>query len=437
MPTDPRLAEIERNLAAYRQVPTEEMTLKLGSGASTGLIRSVIRHYGPVFSEWPFLIQNGHIVWGYVVMAHDDLSDVRDSLGMGFVAFSTEATTSEWPEALRDAAQRLHNLPEARDEEGRQWDQFMSTALGHPPSPTPPEFVAQGRPILVSALGIACKHLPGRVLHSPLLPLLWHESTRVVMVVPQWFWPESMVAEGERLVADQREALLEHTRERFERLTRWQRFKLGLGKEMAKSGCCLLLALKPLVIALALLMLAPSVARYHTQTEPVVVTTAAELAQVGKSKWVVTEGALDVARGVKHQSKSRTSLLAPVVGTDPPLWVQVGNFSPDQSPGDGKPCRLSGACDDADSFMYASERRALEKEGRPLPPGTRLIDVRPDPIHWWGWGLLGAWAVTMLVSLWVLRRLSRGLRLALFTKGSRLTATEAEIIRERLDELEK
>lgn len=149
-----------------------------------------------LFSALPDIVDNGDVVWGHVVQANANLFEPGKSDHPGEVVFSPHAPGGGDPELLADVAARLFDLKNT--EPG---DPKLATIAAHLTnemtrlfgSPVPAKLCGDS-PTYLSTTFFARKHLPGRVLHQQLLPLLVSRADPYhAMPLPARYWAPDFV----------------------------------------------------------------------------------------------------------------------------------------------------------------------------------------------------------------------------------------------------
>lgn len=140
------------------------------------------------------LLAEGKIVWGSVVQANNLLFKPGDSDHPAMLVYSREPELDARPAELRAIAQRIFKLKGATprdpveraiaDKVTNEMDRTMGWRV-------PVELTA--RHVLSAAVMVWRKHLPDGVLTGATVPLLVHDATKAVMIVPAQFWPEAIV----------------------------------------------------------------------------------------------------------------------------------------------------------------------------------------------------------------------------------------------------
>ena len=128
------------------------------------------------------LLRTGPVVWGHVVRADDPL--LRPGLGNHYatVVFGTLPGSEPPLPRLREMAAALATRDEYAGPAGR--------ACG---VPVPPDLAGRC-PCAVSTLWVVRRHLPGRELLRPYLPLIvLPDPPHLAMVLPARYWPADLV----------------------------------------------------------------------------------------------------------------------------------------------------------------------------------------------------------------------------------------------------
>lgn len=149
-----------------------------------------------VFAQQELLLNHGKIVWGSVVQASKPLYEAGQEDLPAQVVFSEYPMFERHPQELSKIADCLYELKgmQTDNKEIARFAEMMSNGLDRVFSAALPKAITRqnGFDVYTSVLMVFRKHLPQGVLHNGVLPLLIHQSTPVVMILPQVFWPEAL-----------------------------------------------------------------------------------------------------------------------------------------------------------------------------------------------------------------------------------------------------
>lgn len=149
------------------------------------------------------VFRNGQIVWGHVIQANSELYSPPPSVDSytydrpGEVVFANDNEGKVDPTILKLIAHRLASLAETNglDAELRSWAKYLKSettrVVGKPvPKQLSPTISCFGSTTLFRR-----GHLPGGVLHRPMVPLvIAPQSPFFAMTLPYHFWPKSFLA---------------------------------------------------------------------------------------------------------------------------------------------------------------------------------------------------------------------------------------------------
>ena len=193
---DPEMAQalsrVRGNLAPRRRAMTPGAWAAL-AGARPAWMRATDA-LSEAVDKQALLLAEGKVVWGSVVQANNLLFKPGDSDHPAMVVYSRESELDARPAELRAIAQRIYKLKGATpkdpveraiaDKVTNEMDRTMGWRV-------PVELTA--RHVLSAAVMVWRKHLPDGVLTGATVPLLVHDTTKAVMIVPAEFWPEAIV----------------------------------------------------------------------------------------------------------------------------------------------------------------------------------------------------------------------------------------------------
>lgn len=155
------------------------------------------------------VIQTGTLTWGLVFAASSSARDAVAIDGSGHVLYADEPTRPVPLERLRDASETIRRLPSElrqgeastlrtevrRDEDVVKLAAFLEVGQQRAFGWRVPPVLSPESALAISSTLLFYRHLPGRRLASPLVPLLVPpDLPRTVMIVPKRFWPRDMQA---------------------------------------------------------------------------------------------------------------------------------------------------------------------------------------------------------------------------------------------------
>ena len=141
------------------------------------------------------LLLEGEVVWGALVQANNLLFKPGPNDHPAMTIYAADRSFSGRLEDLRAVAHRLYRLknttPEDRD--ARLLAAAITGEIERGLGWAVPPSLTGGREVLSTTFMVFRDHLPGRLLRSGWFPLLIHDDTPAVVIVPSVYWPRELV----------------------------------------------------------------------------------------------------------------------------------------------------------------------------------------------------------------------------------------------------
>lgn len=148
-----------------------------------------------VYRRLETLLLEGQVVWGALVQANQLLFKPGPNDHPAMTIYAADRSFDGRLEDLRAIAHRLYRLknttPEDRDE--RRLAAAITNEMERGLGWAVPKSLTGGREVLSTTFMVFRGQLPGRVLQSGWFPLLVHDDTPAVMIVPGVYWPRELV----------------------------------------------------------------------------------------------------------------------------------------------------------------------------------------------------------------------------------------------------
>lgn len=195
-PAVPEMAQALRELRdalAQRRRTMSPATIAAIAGARPSWMRPNDA-LSEAVSRQGLLLSEGKVVWGSIVQANTLLFKRGDSDHPAMIVHCRQPELDPRPAELRAIAQRIYKLKGATPSDpveraiAAKVTNEMDRTMGWR---VPNELTA--RWAMSAAIMVYRKHLPGGVLSGSTYPLLVHDDTQAVMIVPVEFWPEGLV----------------------------------------------------------------------------------------------------------------------------------------------------------------------------------------------------------------------------------------------------
>jgi hypothetical protein len=149
-----------------------------------------------IYYRLDHLLLEGKVVWGALVQANNLLFKVGPNDHPAMTIYAPDRSFDDRPEALKAIASRLFRLknttPEDRDE--RRLAAAITNEMERGMGWLVPRSMTGGREVLSTGFMVFRSHIPGRRLQGGWFPLLIHDDTPAVMIVPSQFWPRELVS---------------------------------------------------------------------------------------------------------------------------------------------------------------------------------------------------------------------------------------------------
>ncbi len=142
------------------------------------------------------LYRHGSIVWGALVQANLLLFEPGPEDLPAAIAFSTDEDVDASAPALAQVARKLFHAKEneVEDDDWRDIGAKLADEHRRDTQVIVPSKLTWGAPVTMSAVLVARKHLPNRVLSGSVFPLLVAPSiSDWVIVLPSRFWPQEFI----------------------------------------------------------------------------------------------------------------------------------------------------------------------------------------------------------------------------------------------------
>lgn len=186
------LEDIERNFGNRNKIPNKLDIMKpplwLRLNSMDGL--HIIYEY-----QWK-LFREGELVWCALVQANKHLfapSDNVDSPGNTVYSFDDDLKRD--PSPMLEVASRLFSF---KGEDGltHPMVQKIADVLAHERDRAMhmpiPDLLTRNRNILFTGNMFCRKHLPDGYISTRLMPMLAIRGRKPTIIVPKWYWPESL-----------------------------------------------------------------------------------------------------------------------------------------------------------------------------------------------------------------------------------------------------
>lgn len=142
------------------------------------------------------LLRHGEVVWGALVQANNKLFAPGVTAMPAAMVYATRADAEAIPFQLMEAAReigRLKSVVATGHPDMRRLAEIMNAeTVMEMKAALPAEAVGGGEAYLTSVL-LDPRHLPRGMVEGSLMPMLRHESTSALIMVPHWHWPASFV----------------------------------------------------------------------------------------------------------------------------------------------------------------------------------------------------------------------------------------------------
>ncbi|MYT69663.1 MULTISPECIES: hypothetical protein [unclassified Streptomyces] len=150
---------------------------------------------GQILEVQDLLLTEGRLVWGAVVQANNELFERGWRDRPAAVIYSPDtAVFDDNPELLLTIARKLYRLKETwqADPELHAFSRMLTSEVDRQMRMQVPRQLTGSADVYCTDIIVARRHLPGRVLNEPLVPLLIApEHTAMTMMLPSRFWSAS------------------------------------------------------------------------------------------------------------------------------------------------------------------------------------------------------------------------------------------------------
>jgi hypothetical protein len=154
---------------------------------------------GKFFSRKNALLQDGIVVWGYMIQANSILlhpGPYAAYSAPGEVVYCLDSTQAVEPFALQEVARNIGALkgtkPEDQDLAGIA--DYLTDERTRVFGLRVPRSLSPELKCAISTLYFVRKHIPGRFLRTPLFPIILAPGKpRIVMLLPERYWPKELV----------------------------------------------------------------------------------------------------------------------------------------------------------------------------------------------------------------------------------------------------
>ena len=152
-----------------------------------------------LFPAFNSLWKNGVVVWGYIVRARRGLFSPGENDLSGIMIFSATAADETAIKALPSLGNRLNRNADAiepdptwNDREKRWWLLIADDDSYQRGYRVPVEWQTEETDYVGSTVLFHRKHLPGGVIQSCLMPVLFDPTSGLAQIIPCRYWPDGM-----------------------------------------------------------------------------------------------------------------------------------------------------------------------------------------------------------------------------------------------------
>lgn len=190
-PSDVSNAALLANIRAgagdpVRRFSPRELESLIGAGPPK-ILRLLDDPLLTVFRDARLLLEHGTIVWAAFVQYNRVLAEPGQGDAAAQIIFSIDPWYDTHVSALANIALNLGFMAEAeqQNDADREFMSLITNDRARPQSVRIPESLCPANhPVWISAIWVFRSHLPGRVISSPIMPLLVHPDTSAVMLLP-------------------------------------------------------------------------------------------------------------------------------------------------------------------------------------------------------------------------------------------------------------
>jgi hypothetical protein len=147
-----------------------------------------------IYDRLDLLLLEGRVVWGALVQANSLLFEAGPNDHPAMTIYAPDESFDDRPQDLKAIASRLFRLknttPQDRDE--RRLAAAITNEMERGMGWMVPRSLTGGCEVLSTGFMVFRRHIPGRRLQSGWFPLLIHDDTPAVMIVPRDFWPREL-----------------------------------------------------------------------------------------------------------------------------------------------------------------------------------------------------------------------------------------------------
>jgi hypothetical protein len=148
-----------------------------------------------IYRDQRFLMNLGQIAWGVMVQANNLLFEPGADDCPGVVIYSPDRKRTDSLTPLLDMASALGDLKESEpsDPYEQRYGRMLAGELEGGRGQRIPKSISRGVDVFSTAVMFHRKHLPTGLLSQGHFPVLFHPSTKAVIVVPSRYWSPDLI----------------------------------------------------------------------------------------------------------------------------------------------------------------------------------------------------------------------------------------------------
>ena len=141
-----------------------------------------------------FLISHGDVTWAALVQVNQVMFHPAFVNAPGDLIYSTDPASHADPSILCRAARGLYSIKgQDTDPELRVFSEHLANEMKRTFKLRVPASLTQGIQSWFTTVMFERTHLPRSVMDGSAMPILFHPETEAVMVVPEAYWPDSLI----------------------------------------------------------------------------------------------------------------------------------------------------------------------------------------------------------------------------------------------------